>query len=350
MAIAFRITGEFENQESLGLGGEFYPLGQSIRGAFGYIFLDMNLEIAKTYENGNPVLYFKDCLALCKDGGELQPLVRQDAVGGRIIKEIIYKCNKCGTIIRNPVSKDEIMGTLLSETGFTNTFVSDIITNKERTKFKFDVILKESSNESNESNENLAELMAAIKFVEDNGLYIGKRHNKGLGKMKMSHVKLSEIGMREISQRADTIENKVIKDNGVLTIRLISDTIGKFPISGNDLLRDIKNTAKFFHPHWNEIRDEWKEPKINLIGRPIELNIKKSVTFLDNKISNDGSDISAPKFNKVDTVIPRGTSFNYQIEGFDKIDSSFWNGLAMCEMLRGIGDRSSFGKGQFLVG
>lgn len=346
MAVAFRITGELENQESLGLGGEFYPLGQNIRGALGYMFLDMNLEIAKTYENGNPVLYFRDCLALCKDGGELQPLIRQDAVGGRIIKETIYKCNKCGTIIRNPASKDEIMGTLLSETGFTNTFVSDIITNKERTKFKFDVILKESSNESNE---NLAELMATIKFIEDNGFYVGKRKNKGLGKMSLKNVKLSEIGMKEISQRADIIENRVIKDNGVLTIRLISDTIGKFPVSGNDLLRDIKNTCKFFDPHWEEYRDEWKEPKINLIGRPIELNIKKSVMFLDNKISDDGSDISTPKFNKVDMVVPRGTVFNYQIEGFDKIDSSFWNGLTMTEMLRGLGDRTSFGKGQFVV-
>lgn len=364
MAIAYRIIGELENQELLGLRGELYPLGQNIRGALGYAFLDMGLkEIANTYiQQVNPVLYFRDCICKCKCksgvdnskvlSGDLLPLVRQDVVGGMVIKEIIYKCNKCGVINRNPVSRDKIMGTHISETGTANTFVDDIISNVERTKFKFEIILKGlKDKESKDKESYLAELMAAIKFIEENGLYIGKRKNKGLGKMSLKHVKMSEIGMKEISQRGEEIEKKVKKDNGVVTIKLVSDTIGKSPITGEDLLRDIKNAIKFFHPHWHEIRDEYRDPKMNLIGKNIELGERKTVYFLDCKVDKDssGMKIENMKLDKSDNVISKGTQYSYQLYDMDKISSEFWNGLAMAEMLRGVGDRTSFGKGQFIV-
>lgn len=355
MTIAYRIIGELENQEPLGLRGELYPLGVNIRGALGYAFLDMGLEeISNTYiQQVNPVLYFRDCLCKCKsDGGDLLPLVRQDVVGGRVIKEIVYKCNKCGVINRNPVSRDKLMGTHISETGSANTFVNDIISNVERTKFKLEVILKGSKGkESGKENEHLVELMAVIKFIEENGLYIGKRKDKGLGKMSLKHIKISEIGMKEISQRGEEIEKKVKKDNGVMTIKLVSDTIGKAPITVDSLLRDIKNAAKFFDPHWVEYRDTWKDPKVNLIGKNIEYDERKTIYFLDCKVDKNSSGIETEnqKLDKTDFVISRGTQYSYQLYDVDKIISEFWNGLAMAEMLRGIGDRTSFGKGQFVV-
>lgn len=365
MSMAYRIIGELENQESLRLRGELYPLGASIRGALGYAFLDMGSEISKTYiEQINPVLYFRDCLILCKcsengergegERGELIPLVRQDGGGrdGRIIKEIVYKCNKCGIVNRNPVSKDKIMGIHISETR-AESFVGDIIVNRERAKFKLEIILKGSKDkgskdkESKDKNSYLAELMAVIKFIEENGLYVGKRKDKGLGKMSLKNVKISEIGMKEINQRGEDIEKKARKDNGVLTIRLVSDYLGKSPITGEDLLRDIKNGAKFFHPHWHEIRDEYKDPVMNLIGKNIEYDKRKTIYFLDCKVNEGNENI---KLNKTDFVISRGTQYSYQLYNVDKIGSSFWDALAMAEMLRGLGDRTSFGKGQFVVG
>lgn len=356
--IAYRIVGELENQESIGLGGELYPLGQNIRGAIGYMLLDahlekiiktyengnMNIGLKETYKNGNPVLYFKDCLILCKnDGGELQPLIRQDTVGGRIIKEIVYRCNKCGTIVRNPVSKDKMMGIQISEGCRANSFVNDIVTNREKVKFKFEVILKGSSKDSTEY---LAELMATIKFIEKNGLYIGKRKNKGLGKMSLRNIKCNEIGMKEISQMSDAIESKAKKDNGIITMRLVSDTIGKAPITGEDILRDIKNAAKFFDKDWHEYRDSWKDPKMSLVGKTIELGERKTLHFLDCKINGETENM---KLNKEDSVISRGTQYSYQLYDVDKINSEFWNAFAIAETCRGIGGRTSFGKGQFIV-
>lgn len=368
MVIAYRITGELENQEPLALGGEFYPLGQNIRGALGYAFLDMGLEeISKTYiQQVNPVLYFRDCLALCKcngkggerggERGELIPLVigggggsegGSEGGGSGMIREVVYKCNKCGVISRNPVSKDKIMGTHISEMGTANAFVNDIISNRERVKFKFEVILKGYT-----GGDELSELMAAIKFIGDNGLYIGKRKNKGLGKMSLKHVRLLEIGMREISQRGDEIESKLKKDKGILTIRLTSDTIGNGN-KGDDLVRDIKNTAKFFDKDWHEYRDAWKDPIIKLIGKNTELSDRdrKIIHFLDCKVRRDslGGEIEDMKINKVDLVISRGTQLSYQLYDIDRIDSSFYNALAMTEMCRGIGDRTSFGKGSFMI-
>jgi len=72
------------------------------------------------------------------------------------------------------------------------------------------------------------------------------------------------------------------------------------------------------------------------LTNPIEYRTK--INFMDYKEAH-----GRPKFNSPEDVISRGTRFTYQVkEGKD----GFFKALAMTEMVKGIGSRTSFGKGE----
>mgnify|MGYP003393527899 CR=1 FL=1 len=385
--IAIEIKGELENISPICIGNEFYPRGQDIRGAMGYVFLDMGLKnVSRTFEKDVPhFAYFKDAYVRhnCKDKGRFLPVVQMATGGigggkgrygrdGRNFPDTIYRCDKCLATLRYPTRKDKTIGIHINKTDDlriekASSFVIDTI--GEGNRFDLDMILNVNPNINKTLNKNngkdgknreridvencVAEFISGIKYVSEIGSFnLGKRSRKGLGLMKLKNVEIKKITMDDISRRGDFIYEKIKKDDAKLTIHLLSDTIEKFPITGDDLLRNIKNSIKFFHPHWHEIRDEYRDPKVNLIGKNIEYDERKTTYFLDCKVENRGEggiEIENQKLNKIDFVISRGTQYSYQLYDVDKISSEFWNGLAMAEMLRGIGDRSSFGKGQFVV-
>ncbi len=344
--LAFKIEGELENQSELHIStsntymhrgaqvkeSDLYPLGQNLRGAFGYLFLEMKSRIASTFEDGHPIIYFRDALIKHNDGVFL-PIIKMD----KSIKQIVYECNGCRYIDKYPSFRQPLIGTSLGREGTVkNMYLTDIITNKNR--FRFEAIFNmkaKSSDEKKLIEEYLAEFIAALKYVESDGLLIGKRNSKGLGKVLLKKLNIMPITMEDINKRAKILSQIVRDQDGRITIHLLSDTVGRFPLSGEDIARDAKNAAKFFDPDFIQ----YKDPKITHIGKQIEYLV--NLSFLDLKMKTGKPRLDAPK-----TVISRGIKFSYQIR--DAVPE-FFNALTMAELLRGIGDRTSFGKGEFVV-
>jgi hypothetical protein len=215
-------------------------------------------------------------------------------------------------------------------------YTTDVVSGKNRFRFEAIFSMKAKSAKEEKLNEEyLAEFISALKYVEDNGLYLGKRNSKGMGKVILKKLTILPITMDDIKKRAKTISQIVRDEDGKMWIHLFSDTIGNFPMSGEDIVRDAKNAAKFFDPDFTQ----YKDPKITHIEKPVELMV--NVSFLDLKVKT-----GKPKFDAPKSVISRGTRFRYQVT--DAVPE-FFNALATAEILRGMGDRTSFGKGEFVV-
>ncbi|MBZ5529600.1 MAG: hypothetical protein LAN71_17095 [Acidobacteriia bacterium] len=349
--IALKVTGELENSSSVLLNNEPYPMGQVIRGAFGYIFLQMGLDIAKSYWNGHPILYFRDCFV--KHG---------DKCGGSIIPigSKAYVCNKCGQLIAEPTVKDSVIGVHLGEHR-VQSFYNDGITEKKT--FKFEIILnlkKIPGDKEGDEVQRLSDFLSALEYAKDNDLNIGKRGDKGFGKITLKNVEKKEINKRDIDRRSDYLAGKVRENNGKMTLHFLSDIVSETVIMPEDILRDCKNAAKYFGiGKWAEDPDEvtsvtkYEQPKMTIMkGR----NDPRSVVqFLDLKIdplTNEGVPLNT-KLN----VISRGTKLDCLLNNGENLDDIYGNDrykkwfdtLASAEMLRGFGHRTSFGKGQFRV-
>lgn len=344
--LAFKIQGELENQSELHIAtnntytergsrikaSDLYPLGQNLRGAFGYLFLEMKSKIADTLENGHPVIYFRDALIKHHDGTFI-PVIKLD----KGIRQVVYECGECLHIDKYPAMKQLIAGISLDSGGTVrNMYTTDVISGKNR--FRFEAIFNmraKSAQEEKLNEEYLAEFISALKYIEDNGLYFGKRNSKGFGKVVLKKLTILPITMEYVNKRAKIISQIVMEEDGKMWIHLFSDTISNFPLSGEDIVRDAKNAAKFFDPDFAQ----YKDPKIMHIERPDELLV--NLSFLDLKVRT-----GKPKFDAPKSVISRGTRFRYHLN--DTVPE-FFNALAMAELLRGLGDRTSFGKGEFVV-
>lgn len=366
--IAARVRGELETKSPMAIGNEIYPLGQMIRGAFGYIFLEMGLEnLSKSYEkNVHHVLYFRDNLMKhdCKKDkignlergslGSLIPVIDKT-------KELMYICDKCGYISRQMIKKDKMVLTNVrngSDDG-TKTFYLDIIPEDKGRIYGLDIILNlnPNANKDVKPEDYLGEFLSSLNYVSDVGLNIGKRSTKGFGKveLKKESIKIDTITMGNIVDRGDEIRKLVEKNNGNMTIKLLSDTImkkdsennGTVKIIGDDLCRDIKTSAKFFDRDWHEYRENWKNPKIvnTGVGTGLGTIVTTKNTFLDMKVAKDTIDEGI--FVSVGNVISKGNSINFRFE--EMPNTEFYNAMAMTEMLRGLGERTSFGKGQISV-
>lgn len=342
--LALRIQGELENQSPLHIASErtyqvrgsqvkqseLYPLGQNLRGAFGYLFLDMRSNISKTYENGHPAIYFRDALIKHHDGVFL-PVVRLD----KGIREVIYECSNSGCKFRekNPADREPMTGISLGTGGIVkNMFLTDVVSSKNRYRFEAIFNMKAKTPEEEKLVEGyLGEFLAALRYAEENGLYLGKRSSKGLGKVLIKKLEIKQVTKEDIKKRADAL-GQIARKDGKITVHLLSDTLGKFPMSGEDIARDARNAAKYFDPEYNQ----YKDPKITHFGKPIELVAQKS--FLDMKAGK-------PRFDPA-SVVSRGTNLTYQITD---AQPEFFQALALAEQLRGLGDRTSFGKGEFIL-
>jgi hypothetical protein len=214
-------------------------------------------------------------------------------------------------------------------------FQTDAISRAHKFRFEAIVNLKQQTGSDPSLGETyLAEFLSAVKFVEVNGLYVGKRTSKEMGKIKLENASFQVISRQSIDKRASEIA-ALARSQGKITVLLLSDALAPFPLKGEDLARDAKNASKFFDPEYTPYED----PTMTLVDASVEL--KTSVSFMDYKQYTN-----KPRFDKPDHVISRGTSFTYKIPN---ASNEFYRALATAELLRGIGDRTSFGKGEFVI-
>lgn len=341
MIKALRIQGELENSSDI-IIPDFYPMGQHIRGIFGYIFLEMGLRIAETYSNGNPIIYYRDCLVKHSDGGIFVP----DGLK-------TYKCSVCKQTVNSPVRQDSVIGINIGHDVFdgdkVNSFYNTAITNKAI--FNFEIVFNTKPLGDGKEEERTSEFLSALKFAEESGISInvGKRIDKGFGKVLIKKLTKQTITDAHIERRSDEIASMIKDNKGKMTIHFLSDIVSKGGLSGEDILRDCKNAAKYFGS-WT---GAYTEPKIVIIRR--ENDSRSTVEFLDlkiNPITRDG----LPRKSR-ESVITRGAKFECLIDGGQNLENiygndhyrKFFKALATAEILRGIGDRTSFGKGQFIV-
>ena len=332
--IAVEVTGKLVTQNEVTLStGEFdrrahamrsygYPPGQAIRGAFGYLFLAAGLPIIKTYEvNAEPVLYFKDALPYHhRDGGILYPVITPE-------KYVNYQCQECKEVLRYPSFKSVITKTRLDRDKGVVSMMwrQEGITKSAQFRFKVIVKLKR------DGEENLAALMAVLKFVEENGLAIGKRSMKGSGRLQLENLSYKLITRDDIEDRAAEL-----RDKEVIKVRLLSEAIVREKgtnltiIRGKNFLWSVKNAAKNFNYDYKNFSAEVK--LIDYVTtRPYP------VGFLDIKLAGGRPEIA----------IPKGSTFTYKVER--GAPAEFYTALALLERCHGIGNRASSGKGEIIV-
>ncbi len=333
-AVAVEVTGELVTRNEVILStGEFdrrahamrgygYPPGQAIRGAFGYLFLAAGLPIIKTYEvNAEPVLYFKDALPYHHvDGGILYPVITQE-------KYVNYQCQKCRDILRYPSFKSVITKTRLDRYKGTVSMMWRQEGITKITRFRFRIIVKLK----HEGEENLAALIAVLRFVEENGLALGKRSMKGSGRLQLEKLSYKLITGADIEKRAAEL-----RDKDTIRVRLLSEAIVREKgtnltvIRGNNFLWSVKNAAKNFNYDYKNF-----SAGVKLIS--YETSKPYPLGFLDLKLSGGRPEIA----------IPKGSTFTYRIE--PGAPAEFYTALALLERCHGIGNRVSSGKGEIII-
>jgi hypothetical protein len=186
-----------------------------------------------------------------------------------------------------------------------------------------------------EGDKYLPDFIGALEFAKDNGLNLGKRSYKGLGEIHfLDEFKYKVITREDLAKRANYLSNKA-----TLRIRLLSDAIikengwSKNKIDENTFLQSIKKAAKFFYP---ELR-KYKAPSLRLIRQ--ESSRPHKIGFLDKK----GQNIR----KTLEDAIPRGSVFTYELSS--EAPFEFFEAMALSEMCSGIGKRTNFGKGEFVV-
>ena len=293
----------------------------------------MGCSIAETYDNGHPRIYFRDGLVVHKDGGLFEPHVHMEKDRARIS----YECTKCRYKTGNPMYREPMTNISLGiQNKVKHMYKTDIISRPTEFRFEAFFNLKTSVKETPQQIEkHLSEFIAGLKFAEDNGVYIGKRHTKDLGKISFKNLSFTKITLEDVKKRAAHLERKVQKNRGKFTVWLKSDTISEFPLQGKDIARAAKNASKFFNPEYRPYDD----PTIKLMNTPREFTI--SISLLDFKLSR-----GSPRFFHHKNVIPRGSKFTYHISNASQ---EFYIALTLSEMMRGVGDRTSFGKGEFSI-
>ena len=330
--VAVEVTGKLTNQnEAILSTGEFdrrahairsygYPPGQAIRGALGYLFLAAGLPLIKSYEvNAEPVLYFKDALPYHhRDGGILYPVITPE-------KYVNYQCQECREILRYPSFKSVVTKTRQDRHKGTVSMMwrQEGITKSARFRFKVIVKLKR------DAEENLAALIAVLRFVEENRLALGKRSMKGSGRLQLENLSFKLVTRDDVKGRAAELREKE-----KITVRLLSEAIVREKgtnltvVRGNNFLRSVKNAAKNFNYDYKNFSAELK-----LIN--YETAKPYPIGFLD------------LKGGRPELAIPKGSTFTYKIER--GAPEEFYTALALLERCHGIGNRASSGKGEIII-
>ena len=290
-----------------------YPMGQHFRGFFGYVLDDMGSKLKESWEyHTKGLVYFKDGLVRHSCGGWLYPVI----VDKRFQN---YECNQCGQKLRFATRVGLVMGTRIDRvTGRAHLYRMYGITGRHEFRFKAVLNLKQGKDFEKD-------FVAMIKYAEEEGIRLGRRSRKGKGMFVLDDVKFYHVSLSDVKRRAKEIAKKE-----EITIHFVSDLISP-ELTGEVIVKGAKDTAKFFHPEYKGYDDPfckvlWKE------HLP-----PKTIYFLDCK---------ERPLNMPEKVIPAGAKMRIK---FANACDLFYEGLAMAEMLRGIGKRTTFGKGEFRI-
>jgi len=327
--VALEVEGELRNVTEVHLGTGFkqkgvmqshaYPQGQNIRGYFGYEFLNFNTGIIKTYNgDAQAVLYFRDARALHADGGELLPVIVQQ-------RFLNYQCEKCNQVLRYPTFRSTFIGIRIDrKTGKVTGFVKrEGITKLANYRFRALLNWKRGK-------EYADEFIAACRKAEEEGIRLGSRKRTGKGLFIFDISDVRKITLADIKRRAVELKAKP-----VLTLHFLSDVVTD-AITGELILTGVKNAGKFFHPEWRSYED----PFVRIRGK--EMLKPRKVIFLERK--EEGR--RGKNKPMTEYAIPAGAKVTIEVSDAPMI---FYECLAIAERCRGIGKRTSFGKGEFRI-
>jgi len=288
-----------------------YPMGQHLRGYFGYVLNDMGSPLGSTWNGSSPV-YFKDALVKHDCGGILLPVV----VNKRFQN---YRCSSCGRTLRYATRVETVINAKINRTtGKASIRRTNCITSKHDFRFKAVLALKTGK-------DYVEDFIAMVKFAEEEGLWLGKRRHKGMGRFTLDNVKFEYVTLNHVKKRA-----KKLAENDELTFHFVSDLVSD-DFDGDILVKGAKISARFFHPDY----ESYQDPFCKIIWK--ERLPSRTVCFLDYK--------EKPSFGK-ESVIPAGSMIRVS---FKNANDQFYEGLAIAEMLRGVGKRTRFGKGEFRI-
>ncbi|NHI92076.1 MAG: hypothetical protein EAX96_06195 [Candidatus Lokiarchaeota archaeon] len=327
--IAVELTAKFRNKDLLHFGTGYkdqrarakntwpYPPGQVLRGRFGYLLMNMQSDIVDSFKDGIPLLYFKDALVYHKKcGGLLYPTIEKQ-------RFLNYKCNNCNEILRYATRISTVNKTRMSRQTYKVNQLYRLQMISNYNKFRLKIIIKLKNNEKR-----FEDPIAIMEFARNFGLNFGGRCHKGIGKLFIEDYQLDVISDEMINQRAEEL---CIKKK--FKIHLLSQYIPKQNNNTNfltvkDFLTSIKNAGKFFLYDYTNYPD----PKLKLIDsqtrKPIKINFFDTNRFISHH------------------ALPEGSQFDFEIENAPFI---FWKSLAVAEKCSGIGARTSFGKGEFII-
>lgn len=326
MELFLQVKGILENNTpfafSAGANKKFtedYPLGRNLRGAFGYIAKDAGLSIKEIFPNlDDSRIIFRDALPIC--GRCLQffsPELKDSSLH--------YTCTKCGQEYSPARSRTDNYGTRLDRIkNSVNNFFQYRVVHRS-TKFRFEVLLNIKRAERY-----IEELLALITIAEEQSLYLGKRHLKGLGKFSLKELNQRIIEAGEIKKIE--LKGKTIK------IKLISDTIFKGDDFNNFFLKpeilksSIKECLDFYG--LDNSFDLELIPQNITVQPPIDLSI---LNYIEDT-------------NHFRTVVTkaarRGITFTFNMQ---RHDENVLKGLYLLSLGYGVGRFIGLGQGEVQI-
>ncbi len=279
------------------------PLGQQIRGAFGELMTKLDAQAKEQFADDTPTaFYFRDSFPVhTVDNEPAYPIFNKNQ------KYIDYICKKCklrvsyktDTGIRTRIDRDTKHASSFSTVFLSGTFRTEIVANL---KFK----------------QYIPDLEYVLSFIKDNGLRLGKQHDKG-SKFNIKNVKEQIISDSDIKARAVQLKNYK-----KYFIHFLSSAIIK-----SEPTQSLITTLHFF----NNVGQ--MEGKILISPRTdwkiYMLHYKESTQNIY-KTEEYGS--------------PPGYITEASLMSPNDV---FYEALAMAEQLYGIGEWIAFGKGNFEV-
>jgi hypothetical protein len=290
-----------------------YPMGQHFRGFFGYVLDDFGSKLQESWKkDAKGLVYFKDGLVRHQCGGWLYPIVVEKKFQN-------YECVQCKQKLKFATRVEMVVSTKIDRTtGRAYLYRMNCITGRHEFRFKAVLNLKHGKDFEKD-------FVAMIRYAEEEGIRLGRRSRKGKGRFVLDNVKFYYISLSDIKRRA-----KELAKRDEITIHFVSDLVSP-ELTGEVIVRGARNAVKFFHPEYESYGDPyckvlWKE------HLPSTTRV-----FLDFK----DRPLMTPE-----KVIPAGAKVRIQ---FANTCDLFYEGLAIAEMLKGVGKRNTFGKGEFRI-
>jgi len=327
MDIILQIKGILENKSSFAISQgvekrftEDYPFGRNIRGAFGYLAKDLGLAIKDIFPDlkDNSII-FRDAIPLCYKC--LEPYLPD--LKNSTLKYICAKCNQEYLAVKSrsrtsAVRLDRTMNSVNNFFNFNVIFRPNL--------YRFKVLLNMKKGEKL-----LEDLLTIILFIQENGLFMGRRHAKGLGHFALKEFKTEIISLEEI-KRIDLTQKE-------LRIKLISDTIFQDSGFNNFILKpemvkdSIQECLKFYN----------LEPQFD-----IDLTSKNTPLYPPVQLSLLNYLEDTNNFKTIETkAARRGITYTFETKRYD--DRAVV-GLSLLTQGFGIGRYIGLGQGEIYIG